>query len=307
MLFLGVFGHCFQIVRYALQFQVFDDFFDFLVGYEWTMHTLCATTASHVEHVTHAKQLFGTHFTKNGAGVDLRGYLEGHTGREVCLDGTSDHIDRWALCCHDQMDTCSTGHLCQTLDGAFDVLACDHHQVGHFVDDDDNIWHRLEVQLFLLVNRVAGFRIKAGLNGAGDCFAFCQGLAHAIVEAINVTDAHLGHMLVALFHLTHGPFQGHDSLGWIGHNWCQQMRDAVIDGQFQHFGIDHDQAALFWRMTIEQRHDRGVDRYGLTRTGGTCDQNVRHASQIGNDRVTTNIFAEANWQLGFGFLKVRAG
>jgi hypothetical protein len=33
------------------------------------------------------------------------------------------------------VDAGGTGHLRQALDRAFDILAGDHHQVGHFVDE----------------------------------------------------------------------------------------------------------------------------------------------------------------------------
>jgi hypothetical protein len=81
---------------------------------------------------------------ENGAAVDLRGHLEADAGREVGLDRTGDDIDRRTLRRHDDVDACGTRHLREALDCALDVLAGDHHQVGHLVDDDDDIGHWLE-------------------------------------------------------------------------------------------------------------------------------------------------------------------
>ena len=65
--------------------------------------------------------------------------------------------------------TCNAGsprHLRQPLHRAFDVLAGDHHQVGHLVDDHHDIRQRLEIELLLLVDRLAALAIVAGMYRA---------------------------------------------------------------------------------------------------------------------------------------------
>ena len=69
------------------------------------------------------------------------------------------------------VDAGGARHLGEALDGAFDVLAGDHHQVGHLVDDDDDVGQRLEVHDLVLVDRLAGLAVEAGLHGAGDDLA----------------------------------------------------------------------------------------------------------------------------------------
>ena len=51
------------------------------------------------------------------------------------------------------VDAGGAGHLGEALDRAFDVLAGDHHQVGHLVDDDDDIGQRREVHDLFFVDR----------------------------------------------------------------------------------------------------------------------------------------------------------
>jgi hypothetical protein len=75
------------------------------------------------------------------------------------------------------VDAGGARHLRQALHRAFDVLAGDHHQVGHLVDDDDDVGQRLEIELLLLVDRLAGFLVEAGLHRAGQLLAL--GLASA--------------------------------------------------------------------------------------------------------------------------------
>ena len=108
------------------------------------MHAADAAAAGHVEHVALAEQLLGAHLAENGAAVDLRGHLEGDAGREVRLDGAGDDVDRRALRREDDVHAGGARHLRQALHRAFDVLAGDHHQVGHLVDDDDDVGQRLE-------------------------------------------------------------------------------------------------------------------------------------------------------------------
>ena len=153
-----------------------DDLLDLVVGDEGAVDALDAAAAGHVEHVAHAEQLLGALLAQNGAAVDLGGDLEGDAGREVRLDGAGDDVDRRALRRHDDVDAGGARHLGEALHRAFDVLAGDHHQVGHLVDDDDDVGHRLEVEILGLVDRLAGLAVEAGLHGAGDALALLLGL-----------------------------------------------------------------------------------------------------------------------------------
>ncbi|MNK55133.1 hypothetical protein D3C87_741360 [compost metagenome] len=142
------------------------------------------------------------------------------------------------------MDAGGTRHLRQALHRAFDVLAGNHHQVCHLVDDDDDIRQWLQVEFFRFVDRLTSLAVEACLDRAGKDFTLVERLLHAAVEAVNVAHADLRHFLVALFHLAHRPLQSHHGLFGIGNDRRKQMRNAVIDRQFEHFRIDHDQAAL---------------------------------------------------------------
>ena len=202
----------------------------------------------------------------------LRGHLEGDAGGEVGLDGAGDHVHRRALGGGDQMDAGGARHLRQALHRAFDLLAGDHHQVGDFVHHHHDVGHGLEFEHFVFIDRLAGLAVEAGLHRALEGFALVLGLADAVVEGFHAAHAHLGHLAVALFHFAHRPFQRHHRLARIGDHRRQQMRNAVIDRQFQHLGIDHDQAALLRRHAVEQRQDHGVEADRLARAGGARDQ-----------------------------------
>ena len=138
-----------------------DDILDLVVGHERSVNTLDTATTKHEQHVAHAKKLLGAHLTENGAAVDLGCDLERDPGREVGLDCARDHVDRRTLRRHDQVNAGSTCHLRKALDSSLDVFARDHHQVGHLVNDHDDIGHFLERQFLFLVDRLAGVAVKS--------------------------------------------------------------------------------------------------------------------------------------------------
>ena len=136
---------------------------------------------------------------------------------------------------------------------------------------------------------------------------FFSAWATRCVEAVDVADADLRHLAVAVLHLAHRPFQRDDRLLRIGDDRRQQMRDAVIDRQFEHLRVDHDQPALFRRHPVEQRQDHRVDGDRLARAGGAGDQQVRHPGDVGDDRLAADRLAERQRQLRLGRLEIPAG
>ena len=77
------------------------------------------------------------------------------------------------------MDAGGARHLRQTLHGRLDLLARDQHQIGELVDDDDDVGHRLEPELLLLVNGLARGAVETGLHRARNRLAAFLGVAHA--------------------------------------------------------------------------------------------------------------------------------
>jgi len=177
-----------------------------------------------------------------------------------------------------------------------DLFARDHHQVGHFVNDHNDIGQFLGRVLFSLENRLARVFVKSGLHGAFEILTLLQRFGDAAIVAFDVAHAHLGHFAITFFHLAHGPFQRHQRLFGVGHDGAQQMRDAVIDRQFEHLGVDHDHAAFFGRQFIEQRQDHRVDGHGFTGPGGPRDQQVWHLGEVRHDRFAADILAQGQRQ-----------
>ena len=142
------------------------------------------------------------------------------------------------------------------------------------------------------------------MHRAGQLLALGARFHQARIVAVDIAHAELGHFLVTLFHLAHRPFQCDHRLLRIGHNRRQQMRNAVIDGEFEHFRIDHDQAALIGPQPIKQAKDHGVDGHRFTGAGGAGNQQMRHAREIDDDGVAADVLAETQRELRNGFVVV---
>ena len=116
------------------------------------------------------EQLLGAVAVENGARIDLRRHAERDARREVGLDEAGDDVHRRPLRGEQQVDADGAGHLRQACDGLLDLVARHHHQVGEFVDDDDDVGQRLGQRLV----RVARAARRRGLPGRCGCTGRCS-------------------------------------------------------------------------------------------------------------------------------------
>ena len=126
------------------------------------------------------------------------------------------------------MDAGGAGHLGQALDRGLDLLAGDQHQVGHFVDHDDDERQRLGAQRLIFEHGPA-FGVESGLHPARQNLALLLGFGDSLVVALDVAHAQLGHGAIAFFHLADGPLQCDDRFFRIRNDRGQEMRNAFID------------------------------------------------------------------------------
>ena len=151
-------------------------------------------------------------------------------------------------------------------------LGGSHHQVGQLVDDNDNLGH------------------------GGQCF---MAAGHLIV-AFQIPDIVFRKGLVPAEHLTHCPVEGAGCLLRIGDHRHQQMGNTVVNTQFHHLGVDHQQLDLLIGGLIENAHDDRVDAHRLTRTGGTGNEHMGHLCQIRQHDVAGNIPSQRHRELALG-------
>ena len=70
------------------------------------------------------------------------------------------------------------------------------------------------------------------------------------------------------------------------------MRQRIVLLKLDDFRVNHHEAQLVGRKTVEQRRDDGVDADGFAGAGAAGDEQVRHFRKIGYDGMTVNVLAE---------------
>ena len=229
------------------------------------------------ECVAHTDQLLRARLIKDDAAVSQRRRRERQPGRHVGLDQTGDHIHRWPLGGQHEVDTGRAGLLGDPHDRIFDVARGGHHQVGQLVNDRDDI------RIGLVHPLTAEWR--GDLPGS-----------HLGVEVVDVTHARGLHVLITLFHLLDQPGQRGGCLLGLGDDRGDQMRNAFIRSQFHHLRVDEDHPHFLGCGPGQQRDQHRVDEAGLTGTGGTGHQQVRHLRQVRRDEVALDVLTQTDHQ-----------
>ena len=237
-------------------------------------------TGRHEEHVAVAKQTFGAVGVQNGAGIGLGRDLKGDPGGKVGLDDAGDDVDRRPLGGDDEVDAGGPGHLGQARQGGFHLPGRDRHEVGEFIDNDDDI----------------------GEPGTGGRFAF-ELFFYLAVILVDVADFFLRQLLVALLHFAHGPGEGVGGFFHIGDHRRDQMGDIVVEGELDAFGVDQDQLDLVRGGLVQQAADHGVEGHAFARAGRAGHQQVRHLVHFHRHRFADDVFPQAQGQFGFLFFK----
>ena len=193
------------------------------------------------------------------------------------------------------MDSGGARLLRQPRDVAFDGLALAQQQVGQLVDDDHDLGQPA------MLDRLA--ILRAGTAGAFlDQIDRLQldhlaGGAERAVVAVNIAHAHVAHHPIARLHLLRRPQKRRRRLFRIDYHRHEQMRDVLVDRQFEHLGIDQDEAHVVGGRVEENRRDHRVDRHRLAGPGRARDQQMRHHREIGRHRTSRNILAERDREL----------
>ena len=127
------------------------------------------------------------------------------------------------------MNTHSTGLLSNAADRIFNVAGRDHHQVGEFVDHDQD--ERQAADL------AAGVRLVVL-----DFLVVLVELARVerLIEASNVTETLTSKQFIAAVHLATGPCQCIGCFTWVSNRLGEQMRNPFILRHLDHLWIDQN-------------------------------------------------------------------
>src|SRR5438034_9854884 len=128
------------VTRFALPGDEFDDAIGLLVSDERALGAdEFGGAGRQIEHVAFAEQFVGAHPVQDRARVHLRRDLKSDARRDVRLDDAGDDVHAGPLRGDDAMNAGGAGHLRDSGDGHFHVGGRGKHQVGEFVDDDDDV------------------------------------------------------------------------------------------------------------------------------------------------------------------------
>ena len=156
----------------SLRLPEIDDRGNFLFSDQGSMKAQeAAGSRRQEEHVAAAQQRLGPVGVEDGARIDFGGQSEADAGGDVGLDEAGDDVHAGALRGQDEMNADGAGHLREAGDGFFHVGAVEHHQVGEFVDDDDDVGERL---LYLRRRRRARAWSPRRACCTGRCCARCE-------------------------------------------------------------------------------------------------------------------------------------
>ena len=146
------------------------------------------------------------------------------------------------------MDAGRARELREPHDRRFDFAGSDEHQIGKLVNGDDHVGQPL----------VGIFR----------------------VVLFDLSNAGFGKPFVARLHLFGHLEERSRGKPRVGDHVFYEMRDAVVDGQLDALGVDHQHLHLIGRRAHQQRCDDRVqtNRFAGARCAG--DQEMRHARQI---------------------------
>ncbi len=102
----------------------------------------------------------------------------------------------------------------------------------------------------------------------------------------------LAKLVIALVHLARHPLQRADHAFHLDHHRAEQVRDAVVAGQLDALGVDHDDAQIVRGVVEQEAGQDGIDAHRFAGAGGAGDEQVRHVLQVGGDGMPGHILPE---------------
>ena len=101
-------------------------------------------------------------------------------------------------------------------------------------------------------------RIGVEAEGVEQGLAGGFGLLNFLVETLDIAHAHVREQAVAFFHFRHTPIQRLCGFFHVGNHRREQMGNAFIHRQFQHFRVDHNHAHFFGRSFKQHGNNHAV-------------------------------------------------
>ncbi len=157
------------------------------------------------------------------------------------------------------MDADGARHLREAHDRPLDFRGRGGHEVGHLVDDDDDVR---------------------------------QPVLHAHVVTREILRVHTSEQVEAAVHFTQRPFERVHGFRDFRDDRRDEVRDTVVHLKLDALRIHHDEFHVIGTECIEIRHDEHVQPHGFTGPGRAGNKQVRHLGEIGRPRLARDVLAE---------------
>lgn len=178
------------------------------------------------KHVAFADQVFGADGIEDSAGVDSGTDGEGDAAANVVLDRSGDDVHAGALGGNDEVDSGRPGKLGEAGDTCFDLVSALDHEIGEFVNDDNEVGKAV------------------GKRGFG-------------VPAINIADSGFGKLIVAAVHFSDNSAKDSGGFFDIFDDGAHEVRETFEKGELNPLGVNHDHSEIFGGHAQDERHDDG--------------------------------------------------
>ena len=133
-----------------------------------------------------------------------------------------------------------------------------HHEVGHFVDHDDDVrQHAAGVRPILERH----FEIAWLLHW---CPLAVGVQLHTTIELLQIAAGIRFQQTVAVLHLHDGPLEHRRRIAIVGNHLVTQVRQRVVDAELDHFRIDHQESQCTRRMPVDEARDDRVHTDGFS-------------------------------------------
>ena len=114
----------------------------------------------------------------------------------------------------------------------------------------------------------------------------------------NVAHPFFRQQFIAPLHLAYGPEQSVGGFFNIGHHRRDQVRNPVVHGQLDAFGVHHNHFHIIRGGFIQKTADHRVEGHTFASARCSGNQQMGHFFQFSHHRVSDDVFTQTNGQFG---------
>jgi hypothetical protein len=111
------------------------------------------------------------------------------------------------------------------------------------------------------------------------------------VESGDIPNPSLGHVTISFLHFDDDPPEGEKNFLGFGNDGDNKVRQAIVNLEFDYFGIDEDEAKIVRAEAVEKAEEKSVNADRFSGAGRAGDKGVREIGQIVDQGGSVYIFS----------------